>query len=406
MLAHGMGRSYGDSNLIGGGTSLQSTDHDRFLSFDSQSGILRAQSGLTLDALLRAVVPQGWFSPVVPGTKYVTLGGMVANDVHGKNHHVAGSFGAHVRKIRLVRSDRPDGVTISPTRHKDLFRRTVGGLGLSGLIDWIEVRLKPIRSAFLDVENVPYNDLDAFLQLSDESDNWPYTVAWIDCFAPESRLGRGIFSRGRFTDYGALRPHEPPGVKTLPFSLPGFALNRLSIAAFNRLYRWRPGARFHGRAHYDPFFFPLDGINNWNRLYGRKGFYQHQSLIPTSAARAGVEALLRAIRKSGQGSFLAVLKKHGAEPSPGLLSFCRRGPGLSLALDFGNKGQRTLDLLDTLDAIVLDHGGATYPAKDGRMSPETFQAAYPEWTEIEANRDPAFQSDFWRRVSQTVSPAA
>ena len=300
-----------------------------------------------------------------------------------------------MRAFGLQRSDREGVITCTPTRNKALFTATLGGLGLTGLIRWVEIELKPISSAYLDVENIRYDDIDGFLRLSEESADWDYTVAWVDCFAKGRRRGRGIFSRGRFAERGALRPHSDPRLRMV-MTIPSFLLNKLSIRAFNWLYRVRPGARYRGKVHYDPFFYPLDGIMEWNRLYGRKGFFQHQCLIPPDTAREGILALLEAIEASGQGSFLAVLKQHGEETGAGPLSF--GGPGLSLALDFANRGAKTRKLLSELDDIVLAHGGRLYPAKDGRMSAATFKAAFPEWEAVEKLRDPALCSAFWSRI--------
>ncbi|WP_371397642.1 FAD-dependent oxidoreductase [Fretibacter rubidus] len=402
LLPHGMGRSYGDVGLNPDGTLLQMTARDHIISFDKDSGILRARSGLTLDALLRVSVPQGWFIPVSPGSKFVTLGGAIANDVHGKNHHKDGSFGAHVLALSLVRSDRAPMVC-TPTKNKKMFALTIGGLGLTGIIDWVELKLKPIKSAYLDVENIPYRSLDEFFKLSADSADWPYNVAWVDCFAPQSKLGRGIFTRARFSDYGGLSPHDSETKFRWPFPTPAFLLNRFTIGLFNTLYRIRPGARYKGRAHYDPYFYPLDSIADWNKLYGRKGFYQHQCLIPQDCAQDGIREMLSIIKHSGQGSFLAVLKHHGTEPSPGVMSFCNIGPGVSLALDFANKGEKTRALLTKLDDCVARHGGRNYIAKDAHMSGKFFQDSYPDWSTLEAARDPKIMSSFWQRVIETPS---
>ena len=397
LLPHGMGRSYGDVGLNPNGLLLQMTARDHIISFDKNSGILRARSGLTLDALLRVTVPQGWFIPVSPGSKFVTLGGAVANDVHGKNHHKDGSFGAHILALSLIRSDRAPMVC-TPTKNKKMFALTLGGLGLSGIIDWVEIQLKPIKSAYLDVENIPYSSLDEFFKLSEQSADWPYSVAWVDCFAPTSKRGRGIFTRAKFSDYGGLTPHSSETKFRWPFPTPAFLLNRYTIGVFNTLYRIRPGARYKGRAHYGSYFYPLDAIADWNKLYGRKGFYQHQCLIPQNNAAEGIAEMLSIIKRAGQGSFLAVLKHHGIEPSPGVMSFCKAGPGVSLALDFANKGDKTAALLSKLDDCVAQYGGRNYIAKDAHMSAEFFQQSYPNWTALEAARDPKIMSAFWQRV--------
>lgn len=395
VLAHGMGRSYGDSPLNGDGTLIVTCNLDRILSANWETGIVRAEAGLTLDALIRISVPRGWFPAVVPGTKFVTLGGAVANDVHGKNHHTSGSFGSHVEALGLLRS-QGRRLTLSRNENSELFSLTIGGLGLTGLIEWVEIRMIPILSSRLEVESNRFDQLDVFFDLCNDSADWPYTVAWIDCF---SSLGRGIFSRGRFVAEGPLETHRD-GRLEWPMETPGIALNRYSISAFNQVY-WRlPKTGTGQRSEYNGFFFPLDGIREWNRLYGRRGFYQHQSLLPPDEARPGLRALLEEIRRSGQGSFLAVLKNFGPERSPGRLSF--GGEGYSLALDFANKGSSTLALLARLDAIVRPRGGRIYPAKDGRMAGDFFRESYPRWSELEAMRDPAFSSSFWRRVTEST----
>lgn len=402
LLAHGLGRSYGDLALNDKAGLILTPRLDAFLEADWTTGVVKVAAGLSNEALLRICVPRGWFLPVTPGTKFVTLGGAVANDVHGKNHHKAGSFGAHVRALGLMRSDRGE-LTCSREENSDLFALTIGGLGLTGVILWVEFQLAPIRSAFLDVENLPCRSLEDFFRLSNESADWPYSVAWVDCFATGRKLGRGIFSRGRPRRDLDFTVHPSKAIRW-PMTTPGFLLNRLSISSFNALYRARPGASFHGIQHYDPFFYPLDRIQGWNKLYGHRGFFQHQSLIPLERSEAGVRALLTRIAKGGQGSFLAVLKMHGAEASPGVMSFCRPGAGVSLALDFANKGRSTLRLLADLDRIVRDHGGRLYPAKDGTMSADFFQESYPEWPRLEAARDPRISSSFWRRVTSTKGP--
>ena len=391
------GRSYGDVALNDGGTLIKTGNLNRLISADWEKGIVRAESGLTLDALLRVCVPKGWFLPVTPGTKFVSLGGAVANDVHGKNHHISGSFGAHVKRLGLSRSDG-EAFILSPRKNKDLFKLTISGLGLTGFIEWVELQLIPIKSASMTVENIPFNSLDEFFAHSDDSKNWPYTVAWVDCLASGQELGRGIFSRGRHSEVpGALAAHDASTKLTWPADAPNWFLNKVSISTFNRLYRARPGARFQGEQHYDPFFYPLDGIKNWNKMYGKQGFFQHQSIIPKDEAHNGVRALLEVIERSGQGSFLAVMKNHGRETSPGLNSFCLEGT--SLALDFANHGAKTLSLLSELEAISLKHGGRLYPAKDGTMSAAGYQQGYPNWRALEDARDPILDSAFWQRVT-------
>ena len=398
ILAYGLGRSYGDSNLNENGALIVTTRLNKFISADWHKGTVKVEAGVSLDEILQVSVPKGWFLPVTPGTKFVTVGGAVANDVHGKNHHNAGSFGNFVKSFALRRSDTGENPVIcSPRKNKKLFRLTLGGLGLTGLIEWVEIQLKPVNSSFLYVENMPFNNFTEFLKISAGSADWEYSVAWVDCFAKGGNTGRGIFSRGRFVKDGALEVHKPEPRLKWPIVTPGFLLNKFSIKAFNFAYRKRPGARFKGYMHYDPFFFPLDRILNWNKIYGRKGFYQHQCLIGLDSAEEGIREILEEIERTGQGSFLAVLKVHGAKSSGGKLSFCHEG--VSLALDFPNKGRSTLDLLARLDSIVVKHSGRLYPAKDGHMSGEVFQASFPNWKDLEKIRDPMFSSSFWRRVT-------
>ncbi|MEO0401718.1 MAG: FAD-binding oxidoreductase, partial [Pseudomonadota bacterium] len=359
----GQGRSYGDVALNDGGTVLRTHDLNRFIEADWTTGKIRAEAGMTTDQLLRASVPRGWFVPVTPGTKFVSLGGAVANDVHGKNHHAVGSFGAHVSALGLVRSDG-EMMTLSREQNADLFGLTISGLGLTGFISWVELQLIPITSPFMAVENVKMKNLDAFYELSAASENWPYCVAWVDCFATGASLGRGVFTRARHSaQVQALETHSTDAKLTWRTESPSWMLNKASISAFNAAYRNRPGASLCGDQHYGGFFYPLDGISQWNRMYGRQGFFQHQCVVPKDVAPNAIRELLDRIAEAGQGSFLAVLKQHAQETSPGRNSFCM--DGTSLALDFANKGASTLALLSDLDRIVLKYEGRMYPAKDG-----------------------------------------
>lgn len=397
LLAVGHGRSYGDSGLNSGGKLVVTTRLDRILEFDG--GRLRAEAGLSLSELLKLVVPRGYFLPTTPGTRFVTLGGAVANDVHGKNHHAAGSFGCSVSSFTLHRSDRPAPFSVTRESNPELFAATIGGLGLTGIITEVALDLAPIASAWLDVERIAFGNVREFFPIARESEaTHEHTVAWIDCSSTGATLGRGIFQRANWCRDGELAAHDDKQLLTMPADAPSGVLNRLTISSFNAFYyRLQRRGRRHTRVHYAPFFYPLDTIGRWNRLYGRDGFYQYQCVIPPEAAEPAIEALLKAIAKSGQGSFLAVLKTFGPRPSPGLLSF--PASGTTLALDFANKGDRTLRLLDTLDRIVLEARGRLYPAKDGRMPAAMFQKGYPHWRRLAALRDPKLISDFWRRVS-------
>jgi FAD/FMN-containing dehydrogenase len=392
LLCRGLGRSYGDVALNGDGYLLDTTRADHFLAADWEAGVVRGEAGLSLDALLRVSVPRGWFLPVTPGTKFVTLGGAVANDVHGKNQESAGTLGCHVRRIGLARST---GEMLDLSADQPLFAATIGGLGLTGVIVWVELKLLPIRSAMMEVETLAMAGLDDFFRLSAESAEWPYTVSWVDSLAHGPALGRGLFIRGRHAEEGALAPHGAPRL-TVPHAA-RHLLNRGTISLFNFFYRTRPWVTGRTIMHYDRFFYPLDSLSEWNRLYGGRGFFQHQSVVPMKNAPETVRRLLELTAEHGEPSFLAVLKVLGDRPSPGLLSFPKSG--VTLALDLANRGEGTRRLLDRMADLVVAAGGRLYPAKDATMSGGAFRAGYPAWRELEQQRDGAIMSDFWRRVT-------
>ena len=395
-LPFGNGRSYGDVCLNDGGTLLLTRGLDRFIAFDPATGILRAEAGMLLSEILALVVPQGWFLPVTPGTQFVTLGGAIANDVHGKNHHVAGSFSEHVRVFELLRSDGAR-LLCGPEQNGEWFRATVGGLGLTGLITWVEIQLQRIANPWIVAEHRRFTSLHEFFALNDDCEvRYPYIVSWIDCAAAGRALGRGIYLAGM---------HAPPGVGvaaaprrrslTVPFAPPVSLVNTLSVRVFNGLYYHLPRPA-RGLTPYQPFFYPLDHLLEWNRLYGKPGFFQYQCVIPLAPAPDALREILARIAASGQGSMLAVLKRFGARTSGGLLAFPR--PGVTLALDFPNLGQKTLALLDRLDEVTRQAGGAVYPAKDARMSGDSFRHYFPQWSTFANFIDPRFSSSFWRRV--------
>lgn len=399
-LPFGNGRSYGDSCLNDGGFLLDVRKLDRFLSFDRTTGILRCEAGVLLSDILSFSVPQGWFLPVTPGTKFVTVGGAIANDVHGKNHHRSGTFGCHVLRFEILRSD-DSRILCSPYENKEFFSATIGGLGLTGVILWAEIALKPITSPLIRSETIRFGDLSEFFSLSEESDrDYEYTVSWIDCLGQGKSLGRGLFMRGNHASPLVSSPESCSSrkVRNFPVALPFSMVNALTLRVFNTAY-YRKQVRKHSEklGPYDPFFYPLDGIGCWNRMYGRKGFYQYQCVIPEDREGSTVRRLLSAIARSGEGSFLAVLKHFGNLSSPGLLSFPR--PGITLALDFPNRGEKTLSLFNRLDEIVASSGGAVYPAKDARMSGKSFRRFFPKWEEFLRFKDPGLSSDFWRRVT-------
>lgn len=398
LLVYGLGRSYGDSCLNAGGAVIDTGHLNRLIAFDRETGVLRCEAGTSLADVLAVGVPAGYFLPVSPGTKFVTVGGAVANDVHGKNHHVAGTFGRHVRCFELWRSDGAR-LLCSPTENPALFNATIGGLGLTGFITWVEFQLKKIPSSFIQEEVVRFENLEEFFALEKESAaKFPYTVAWLDCLATGPNFGRGVFFRGDHAQDSRYRVHGNPKA-ALPFDTPPIVTVPLVMRLFNEaFYRRHVEKRRTHVVHYEPFFYPLDAIGNWNRAYGKRGFYQLQFLLP-EGAEVGFTGILKKITASGRGSFLAVLKRFGDLPSPGMMSFPR--PGVNLALDFANTGDATLKLLTELDAMIVDAGGRVYPAKDGMMPAASFRRYFPEWEAFAAHVDPRFSSSFWRRVTES-----
>jgi FAD/FMN-containing dehydrogenase len=402
LLAFGLGRSYGDSCQLEGGKMISAWELDRLLAFDEATGELTAEAGVTFDAILRFAVPRGWFLPTTPGTRFVTLGGAIANDVHGKNHHVVGTIGHHITRLQLHRSDGTR-LDCAPGQNEDWLRATIGGLGLTGLITKATLRLTRVRTAWIDVEYERFAGVPAFSALTEKSaPTHEHTVAWLDCLGSGSSFARGIFMRGNSAAEAPrgtkdpLAPHSDPKLD-VPINFPSFTLNHLTVKAFNALYYARAsGGTKRFQQHYAPFFYPLDGVNRWNRIYGKAGFYQYQCVIPRSAGPDPMEEILRRIARSGQASFLAVLKVFGDQAPPGLLSFPRAG--MTLALDFPNRGASTLALFEDLDDIVRNAGGRLYPAKDARMRPEDFRKGYPELEKFNTYLDPAFSSDFWKRM--------
>ena len=392
-IAYGMGRSYGDVCLNPNGDLWLMAGLDRFISFDDNSGRLICEAGILLREIQRLVIPRGWILPVTPGTQLVTVGGAIANDIHGKNHHVLGAFGDHVQRITLLRTDG-EIIECGPQLRPDWFSATVGGVGLTGVILTAEIQLRRVAGPWLDVETVSYGNLDEFFQLADESEaEWEHTVSWVDCI---NGSGRGLFMRGNPTE--VVNRKAPKTRKlTVPFVPPVSMVNRLSLRPFNIVYfnlkKWQAGRSI---VHYEPFFYPLDNLLEWNRMYGPKGFYQYQIVVPRNGGQEAVQAMLQEIARSGDGSFLAVIKTFGDRPSVGMLSFPQ--PGVTLALDFPNNGTRTLKLFERLDAILQEAGGRIYLAKDARMSRDLFERGYPRLSEFLSYRDPGISSALSRRL--------
>jgi FAD/FMN-containing dehydrogenase len=397
VLPFGNGRSYGDSCLTAG-TLLDTQRRNRIVSFDTVTGVVRCQAGVLLCDLIARVMPAGWFPAVTPGTQFVTIGGAVANDVHGKNHHVRGTFGAHVRAFEVQRSDGTQSIC-SPHDNVELFRATIGGLGLTGLITWVDLQLIPIKSNLIEQTITPFANLEGFSALALACDTThEYSVAWIDSLASGRDLGRGLFIKGNHaTSAGPITAARAAPLISVPFASPIALIGRATLKGFNALYRRQTrGREATSTVGYQQFFYPLDRIGGWNRLYGPRGLLQHQSAVPLAGGLDVVADLLERSQRSGLGSFLTVLKVFGDRPSPGLMSFPM--PGLTLTLDFANTGPKLFALLDDLDRVVVQAGGRINPYKDARMSQATFHASFPQARSFAAHRDPAIQSHFWSRV--------
>jgi decaprenylphospho-beta-D-ribofuranose 2-oxidase len=401
LIARGNGRAYGDAALNPRAT-LSMLGARGLLAFDPEAGRVTVEAGLLLGDLIEKMLPHGWFVPVTPGTKFVSVGGAVAADVHGKNHHGAGSFSAHVEAFDMALADGRV-LTCSATEHPDIFAATCGGMGLTGLILAVTLRLLRVETSLIRQETRRCANLADVMAAFEDARHWSYSVAWIDCLARGASLGRSLLFLGEHArrdeagqGRGGLLPTRRRPVR-VPVDFPSWALNRWSVAAFNELYwrRARPGTAF---VDYDRYFYPLDAILEWNRIYGRAGFVQYQCVLPKAASDAGLTALLTRISRAGAGSFLSVLKLFGAPAK--MLSFPLEG--FTLALDFP-ANRTTFALLDELDAIVADHGGRLYLAKDARMGAALFRRGYPHLPEFEALRtriDP--EQKFWSVQSRRL----
>jgi decaprenylphospho-beta-D-ribofuranose 2-oxidase len=391
-LSRGLGRSYGDSSLpASAATPVVSTIlADRILSFDDVTGHIRVEAGLSLGELNRLFLPRGWFTPVSPGTMFVTIGGMVAADVHGKNHHRDGCFGAHVRALTMRAADGRV-ITCSREHNVDLFRATIGGMGLTGHILEVEFAMVRIPSPWIFCEKKSVANIGAFMDgLRAAADAWPMTVGWIDCLSQGPAMGRGVLMRGRWASAAEAPAHFPKPLRRLsvPFHLPAFALSRPVVRAFNALYYRAHRRTPHARVvHPEKWFYPLDAILHWNRIYGRRGFAQYQCLLPTRGSGEAVRQFLEVLTAKGTASFLCVIKDHGAQ-SDGLLSFPM--PGTSIALDMAIR-EDTQATVDALNECVIAVGGRIYLAKDRFTRREHFKAMEPrlnEWEAIRRRWDP------------------
>ena len=395
-LVYGNGRSYGDVALNPGGKLWAGRGLDRFIAFDRALGTIDCEAGVTLQEITAATLPQGWFLPVTPGTQFATVGGAIANDVHGKNHHRFGSFGEHVLELSLQRTDG-EVIACSPHTHPEWLAATIGGLGLTGVITRARLQLRQVPGPWMASEGVPFTSVAEFLQLSEASaEKWEYVVAWIDCLSTRGEYLRGVLFRGRHE--ASDRPLSPRRARRFPFTPPVSLVNGASLRTFNALY-WQRQRMNAGRLRlqaYSDYFYPLDGLLAWNRMYGPRGFYQYQCVLPVAQQLPATVELLGEIARSGSGSFLGVLKTFGDRPAAGLLSFPQHG--ITLALDFPNQGPRTLALFDRMNAIVQAAGGRLYPAKDACMPRALFEQGYPRLEEFRRFRDPGMSSQMSRRL--------
>lgn len=407
VLARGAGRSYGDAALNPKGDTVLTERLNRMLAFNEQTGILCCEAGVTIKEILEVFVPRGWFPSVTPGTKFVTVGGAVAFDVHGKNHHQDGAFCRYVHKLKLTLASG-ETVLYSRNQHSDLFWATVGGMRLTGMITEVEFALRPIQTAYINCHSIKARNLDEAIALFDQYEpQYQYSVAWIDCLASGGKLGRSILIFGNHAAIADLNPEQqaqPLHLKSkrrlkVSFDLPAELLNGYTISSFNTLYYSRQRQRqVREVVDYDSFFYPLDFLHDWNRLYAKRGFVQYQCVFPTEVSREALIQILQLCSQKGWGSFLAVLKRLGSQE--GWLSFSM--PGYTLTLDMPVK-PGLWEFLDQLDQLVIHSGGRVYLAKDARLSPEAFRAMYPsfpQWLEVKSKVDPdnLFSSALSRRL--------
>jgi decaprenylphospho-beta-D-ribofuranose 2-oxidase len=408
LIARGLGASYGDAAMNSAGGTVLMERFNRFLGFDATTGVLSCEAGVTIEELLRHLLPRGFFPPVSPGTKFVTLGGCLACDVHGKNHHQSGAIARHVLDFRLLTA-RGEQVRCSREERPDLFWATLGGMGLTGIITELRLQLARVETPYVLVDYDRAADLDGALRLFEDDARYTHSVAWLDCLARGRHLGRSVLMRGNplgESDRASRRLPEDnwssPRRVAVPVDLPAGLLNPVTVRAFNALFHRRFFARSRGVAvHYERYFYPLDRLRQWNRLYGKRGFVQYQCLLPYAGGREALVGILEAVARNGRASFLSVLKRFGDGEPGQLLSFPR--PGYTLTLDIPRRSADDFRLLDGLDDLVLRCGGRVYLAKDARLSPQAFRAMYPEtaaWLEVKRRIDPEnrFQSDLAARL--------
>jgi len=392
-IPYGLGRSYGDVSLNPGGLVWATKKLDKYVSFDESTGLLCCESGVTLQSIQRLFGPQGWGLPVSPGTQMVTVGGAIANDVHGKNHTTQGSFGNHVKEIVLIRTTG-EIIKCGPSENSEWFTATVGGLGLTGVILTAKIQLTQFTNPWMDTETLHFNNLEEFFYIHESSkSDWEHTVSWID---PTSNKNRGFFMRGNpsIIDKPNKRTPRPRSIRlSPPFSL----VNKYSYRPLNIAYYYKQKIGSSKKTiHYESFLYPLDNLLDWNKLYGPKGFFQYQCLVPPENGINALRTILYTIRASGVSSFLNVVKVFGPQSSVGMLGFPK--PGITIAIDFPNQGHKTSMLFESLDKIVSECDGRLYAAKDARMPPTLFKSGYPRLDEFLSYRDPGISSGFSQRI--------
>lgn len=379
LIARGLGRSYGDS--ANAPQVIQTNYLDHFIEFDQLTGVLTCQAGVSIREILQLVVPNGWFVPVTPGTSHITIGGAIASDVHGKNHHLDGTFSQHVLTLDLMLASG-EVVQTSKASLPDLFRATCGGMGLTGVILAAKIQLKRIKSSHIIQHTYQANCLEAVCEKFEENISSTYSVAWIDCLAKGGQLGRSLLMLGEHAEDGVLGLAKIKA-RNIPFEMPGLLLNPYSIKAFNSLYYNKATLSKQMQIiPFEPYFYPLDALRNWNRLYGKSGFVQYQFVLPKAVGVHGLKQILKTIVDSGRGSFLAVLKVFGPK-NENFLSFPIEG--FTLALDF-KMSSETVALIKELDAMIIAMGGRIYLTKDALMSAATFKMTYPQWATFEEVR--------------------
>ncbi len=408
VIARGLGGSYGDAALNIDGQVVLMERLNRVLEFDRINGVITAEAGISLADILAVIVPAGWFLPVTPGTQYVTLGGCIAADVHGKNHHRTGSFEQHVLWLDVVIHDG-EIIRCSSTQNSDLFWATIAGMGLTGIIGSASIKLIPLESAYMSVKHLATNNLQqTIIYLTDELQDDQYSVAWVDTASENNKFGRSIIMTAHHATLEELAPEQKSKPLklfkqqqiTIPYNCPGWLLNKKVIQLYNNYYYRTQSHKEKFLSHYQDYFYPLDKIKHWPRLYGKRGFIQYQCVLPHNVALASIQTILDHLQKNNYSPFLTVLKQFGkASNTP--LSFPM--PGLTLAMDIPIKDNKLFSLLDEIDEIVVQNEGRIYLAKDARLTPARFQIMYPryvEWLAIKKKWDPKnnFSSSLARRL--------